>query len=93
MIQRQAKHRKPETKPYPYIDPDVRDAMDEFLEYFESVANTAYQKLRSIPKEQREDWYERQVQHWKSMRAGFRLARYRNRTTSNNAQSSAVRST
>lgn len=81
MKQRQARPKDSPTIPYPYMSVEQRQLWDKMLEYFESAANTAYNKVRQIPKEQRPDWYDRHVTYWRNVRSGFRWARGRNKQT------------
>jgi hypothetical protein len=60
---------------------EERERWDEFLAYFMSVCTTALNKLQTIPKETRPDWFEKQIQYWKHARSGFKWARGRNRQT------------
>ena len=81
MKQRQDRPKDSPTLPYPYMTVEQREQWDQMLAYFESCANTAYHKVKQIPKEARPDWYDRNVTYWRNVRSGFRWARGRNRQT------------
>lgn len=75
------KRRHPDTPDYPEIDAFTRDEMDRYLRYFLVVAENTYKRMRRIPKDERDEWYDNNVRYWKNVAAGFRWAVKRNLTT------------